>query len=110
MILNIKENFKIIGLKEINIFSIEKILLSVSSIIIILVLLLSVAYAILIERKILASIQRRRGPNYVGFLGLLQPIADALKLIFKETIIPTAADRPIFVISPLIALILSLLN
>jgi NADH-quinone oxidoreductase subunit H len=62
------------------------------------------------ERKILASIQRRRGPNYVGFLGLLQPIADAIKLMAKEPIVPTAADGIIFIISPLIALILSLLN
>jgi hypothetical protein len=88
----------------------EKIYLSILSIIIILCLLLSVAYAILLERKILASIQRRRGPNYVGFLGLLQPIADAIKLILKETIIPSAADKIIFILSPLIALTLSLVN
>lgn len=89
---------------------IQNVLLGISSIIIILCLLLSVAYAILIERKILASIQRRRGPNYVGFLGLLQPIADAVKLILKETIIPVASNRIIFIIAPLIALTLSLLN
>jgi NADH:ubiquinone oxidoreductase subunit H len=86
------------------------ILLSISALLLILCLLLSVAYAILIERKLLASIQRRRGPNYVGFLGLLQPIADAVKLILKETIIPAAADRIIFLIAPLLALTLSLLN
>lgn len=86
------------------------ILLSISALLLILCLLLSVAYAILIERKILASIQRRRGPNYVGFLGLLQPIADAVKLILKETIIPAAADKIIFLIAPLLALTLSLLN
>ena len=73
-------------------------------------LLLLVAYTILLERKLLASIQRRRGPNYVGFLGLLQPIADAIKLIIKESIIPVAANKVIFIIAPLIALILSLLN
>jgi NADH:ubiquinone oxidoreductase subunit H len=89
---------------------VEVILLAGSAIIIILMLLLIVAYTILIERKLLASIQRRRGPNYVGFLGLLQPIADAIKLIIKETIIPVAANRIIFVIAPLLALILSLLN
>ena len=104
---------KVIISKEIFEFNyeyIQNLLLSISAIIIILILLLSVAYAILIERKILASIQKRRGPNYVGFLGLLQPIADAIKLILKETIIPVASNRIIFIIAPLIALILSLLN
>ncbi len=95
---------------EINNNFIENILLAVSSIIIILMLLLLVAYTILLERKVLASIQRRRGPNYVGILGLLQPIADAIKLIIKETIIPVAANRIIFIVAPLLALILSLLN
>lgn len=110
-LLNLSNNNAIIvNIMEITYIIFEKILLGFSSIILILVLLLSVAYAILIERKVLASIQKRRGPNFVGFFGLLQPIADALKLIFKETIIPMASDKKIFIISPLIALSLSLLN
>jgi len=80
------------------------------SLIIILMVLLLVAYAILAERKVLGSIQKRRGPNLVGILGILQPIADAIKLIVKETIIPVLSNRIIFIIAPLLTLILSLLN
>lgn len=71
--------------------------------------LISVAFLTLFERKILASIQKRKGPNVVGFLGLLQPIADALKLLSKETIVPNISNKYIFIFSPLITFILSLL-
>jgi len=84
--------------------------LSIFTLIILIFLLLTVAYMILFERKFLASIQRRRGPNFVGFLGLLQPIADAVKLIIKETIIPSSANKIIFIIAPLLSLTLVLLN
>jgi len=72
--------------------------------------LLLVALFTLFERKILASIQRRRGPNIVGIYGLLQPFADAFKLIFKETIIPGLSNSFLFVISPIITFSLSLLS
>ena len=64
--------------------------------VIILPLLISIAYFTLVERKVLGFMQRRRGPNVVGFFGLLQPIADGVKLIFKETIVPTHANKVIF--------------
>lgn len=80
------------------------------SIVIIFLLLLLVAYAILVERKVLGSIQRRRGPNLIGILGILQPIADAIKLIVKETIVPVLSNSIIFVLAPILTLILSLLN
>ena len=82
----------------------------VCAIIVILIVLLLVAYAILAERKVLGSIQKRRGPNLVGILGILQPIADAVKLIVKETVVPVLSNRIIFIIAPLLTLILSLLN
>lgn len=76
----------------------------------ILPLLISIAYLTLIERKVIASMQRRKGPNVVGFFGLLQPFADVLKLIVKETILPSVANRVIFVLAPVITLFLSLMG
>jgi len=73
-------------------------------------LLISVAYFTLAERKIMGSIQRRRGPNVIGYLGLLQPLADGLKLFVKETILPTAANTGIFLLAPLLTFILSLMG
>jgi NADH-quinone oxidoreductase subunit H len=73
-------------------------------------ILLIVALFTLLERKILASIQRRRGPNVVGIFGYLQPIADALKLIMKETIIPGLSNLVLFVLAPVSIFMFSLLN
>lgn len=67
-------------------------------------LLVSVAYLTYAERKVIGYIQVRMGPNRVGPKGLLQPIADAVKLMFKEIIIPTSSDRFLFVIAPILAI------
>lgn len=83
-------------------FVIGEIVLKIVAII--LVLLLMVAYITFLERKILGYIQSRIGPNRVGPRGLLQPIADILKLLCKEIIIPTASNRYLFVIAPIISL------
>src|SRR5918994_2007583 len=76
---------------------------------IVLPLLLAVAYLTYAERKVMAAMQMRRGPNVVGPWGLLQPIADGLKLMMKETIIPSGASRIPFLIAPMITFTLSLI-
>ena len=77
---------------------------------IIIPLLISVAYFTLSERKVIASMQRRRGPNVVGFFGLLQPLADGLKLLLKETILPSSANLAMFIIAPIITFTLSFMG
>jgi NADH-quinone oxidoreductase subunit H len=73
-------------------------------------LLISVAYFTIAERKIMGAIQRRRGPNVVGFIGLMQPLADGLKLFVKETTLPTNANTGIFLFAPSLTFILSLMG
>jgi NADH-quinone oxidoreductase subunit H len=73
-------------------------------------LLLSVAYLTLAERKIIGAMQLRKGPNRVGFLGLLQPIADAAKLIFKEPVIPSGADKILFLLAPIVTFSLAMIG
>ena len=86
-------------------FVLEKI---VCFLILVVPVLISVAYLTLAERKVMGSMQQRKGPNVVGFLGLLQPLADGLKLLLKETVIPTNASTFSFVFAPVLTLFLSL--
>ena len=71
--------------------------------------LISVAYLTLAERKVMAAMQIRKGPNVVGPFGLLQPFADALKMLMKETIIPTGANRILFLVAPLLTMTLAMI-
>ena len=78
--------------------------------IVIVPVLLIVAYVTIAERKTMATMQRRWGPNVVGFYGLLQPFADALKLLLKEYVSPTQANIFLFLLGPIITLIFWLLG
>lgn len=77
---------------------------------IIVPLLIAVAYFTIAERKIMGAIQRRRGPNVIGYIGLLQPLADGLKLFVKETILPNSSNLSLFLLAPSFAFILSLMG
>lgn len=77
---------------------------------ILIYVILSVALMTLAERKIMGAMQRRIGPNQVGYLGLLQPFADGLKLILKETILPWESNRFLFLFAPYLLFFLALLN
>src|SRR3984957_11168891 len=72
-------------------------------------LLGSIAYVTIAERKVMGSIQRRIGPNKVGYYGLLQAFADALKLLVKELVLPSNTDKILFVLAPMISLVCGLL-
>jgi len=75
---------------------------------IVIPIMLSVAYLTLAERKVIGAMHLRKGPNVVGPFGLLQPIADGVKLFLKETVIPSGANRGVFILAPCVTFILAL--
>jgi NADH-quinone oxidoreductase subunit H len=77
--------------------------------VIVVPLLIAVAYLTYAERKVIGAMQIRKGPNVVGPFGLLQPMADGIKLFLKETIIPTSANKGVFLLAPCVTFLLSLI-
>lgn len=96
-------------IEDIVLYLIPTLELALKIIGVILVLMVGFAYLTLAERKVIAAMQLRKGPNVVGPFGLLQPLADGVKLMFKELIIPKRANKFVFILAPMVTLILSLI-
>jgi NADH-ubiquinone oxidoreductase chain 1 len=90
--------------------NIQSLIAVIEVILVVVPALLTVAFVTIAERKTMASMQRRLGPNIVGYYGLLQAFADALKLLLKEYVGPTQANLILFFLGPIITLIFSLLG
>jgi NADH-quinone oxidoreductase subunit H len=89
---------------------IKVVLLIIKILAIIVPVLIAVAFFTVAERKIMGAIQRRRGPNVIGFMGLLQALADGLKLFVKETTLPSNSNLVVFVLAPMLSFTLSLIS
>src|ERR1700709_2645521 len=84
------------------------IIMIAQSLLLLVVLLIAIAYILLADRKIWAAVQIRRGPNVVGPFGLFQSFADLLKFVLKEPIIPSGANKGVFLLAPLVSCVLAL--
>src|SRR5271154_1560731 len=96
--------------EAIKMLNIQSLIAIIEVVLVVVPALLTVAFVTIAERKTMASMQRRLGPNIVGYYGLLQAFADALKLLLKEYVSPTQANIVLFFIGPIVTLIFSLLG
>src|SRR5262250_3147661 len=84
------------------------IIMVLQSLLLLIILLITIAYVLLADRKIWAAVQLRRGPNVVGAFGLLQSFADLFKFLFKEVIIPAGANKGVFLLAPFLSFTLAM--
>src|SRR5687768_7821356 len=89
-------------------YAVPGILMAVQSVVLMVVLLIMVAFLLYADRKIWAAVQLRRGPNVVGPWGTLQAFADLLKFVFKEPVIPSGANKGVFLLAPLVSAVLAI--
>jgi NADH-quinone oxidoreductase subunit H len=91
-----------------NLYGMQTFMMILHMIVLLLSVLMGVAYLIYFERKVMGAMQRRQGPMTVGPFGLLQPFADAFKLMSKETILPAQANKPVFILAPILLMTLAI--